>query len=346
MNAVPVNDFTFYWIAAHRFLSGTNPYAPDPAHGWIMLAPPWILPIIAGLGALPLKLAQFVWLAVLVASLVRSVLWLWELYGEGHNPFWAAILTATFGPVLVTFVMGQIAPVLLMGLAGFLRYQQKREYLAGAFLFLVALKPQIAFLVWPALLLCAIFDGRWRTLGGFFGTFCSVTLIALAVRPHVFLDYWKAYQTDHRGFYDTAALGAVLRQLSGSNWLLYLPAILALVWFAWRWQASKSSWDWTAQMPGLLLISLVASPHVWFSDQVLLIPALFHAASRLRRSSARLPLVLFYFALNVSLLLLLFVAREKFWYSWIILVWWLLYAIGIKLSRSPFRALPKFAVLE
>jgi len=318
-----VSDFTFYWIAAQRFFAGTNPYAADPAHGWIMLAPPWILPLLWPLGALSLSSAETLWFALSVAALLLSLLWLWQIYGQGARPLWAALLAGTFAPVIVELLMGQMSLVMLLGVAGFLRYQRTRPLRAGSFLFLLALKPQIGFLVWPALLLCAWQLGRTEWLVGFSATLATITLFASAMRPGVFLEYWTAYHTHHRDFYQTASLGSLV----GSLWVL---PIGALAWFAWRWKTT-SGWAWRAQMPALLLMSLVASPHVWFADQVLLLPALFHAFGLARRSYW---LAAGYFLLNAMLLVSLFVAHQAFWYPWIILVWVSFYTLVVGICRA------------
>jgi hypothetical protein len=249
-----VNEFAFYWTAAEKLCTGQNPYIPSIPHGYVLLAPPWILPVIARFGTLPLEVAQFVWLVLSVVALFISALWLWELYGEGRIPFWVVLLIASFTPGLVMILLGQNSSLLLLGLAGFLRYEQKGKYLAGAFLFLVALKPQVAFLMWAAFLLCVLFQGRWKMLLGFFSVLSSMILIALAVRPRVFQEWWTTLGTTRAAFYETPTLSTLLRHASGYQSMQYLPAVVTLVWLAWYWKASGYRWEWKTQLPLLLLV--------------------------------------------------------------------------------------------
>jgi hypothetical protein len=321
-----VNDFTFYWTAAHELLAGHNPYAPTP-HGFVMLAPPWIFPVTLSFGALPLDVAQFLWLAVSTFALTIAGIWLRELYGEGQSPFVTGLLVATFGAVLVMFLLGQTVPLVLFGLAGFLRYESRRSYLAGAFLFLAALKPQIVFLLWPVLLLCGLFQQRWKTLMGFAATFSLASIFALAMRPSVFREYWTILRAKEVHSYGSSAIGALLSRASGSAWMQYLPMALAFVWLFWCWQTVKPNWDWKTQLPGILAVSLAGAPYAWFSDQAVLLPAVLYAGGRLRRAGVPIaPPAVAYLLLNLSGLGLL-LDRKVGGYSWMPLAWLVFYSL-------------------
>jgi hypothetical protein len=312
-----VTDFTYYWFAAHRFLSGSNPYVLEPVHGLMMQAPPWILAVIAPLGALPLKTAEIVWLVISLAARSLSLAWLWRIYaGDRRKPSWAGWIIFAFVPVFMEFVLGQMDMAMLLGIAGFLRYERARPFCAGMFLFLTAFKPQIAFLIWPALVLCTLFLGKWKPLAGFLSAVSAATLAVVAIRPGVFLDYWQGYQANHKAFYVTGATFLIFR--SSAEWLVYFLPMFALIWLAWRWK--KSDWDWRARMPELVLASAFASPHIWVADHTLLIPALLQAIVWLENSPARIAVASAYYAVNTAMAVLIGL-MQKWWYNWIIFVW-------------------------
>jgi Glycosyltransferase family 87 len=338
---VPVNDFSLYWVAAKQLLSGQNCYVPASSHGLVqlfsltnqeplvMFGPPWTVPVILWIGFLPFQLAQLLWTMVLVSCLGISVVWLWELYGEKRSPLWAGLLTVTFLPVLATFLLAQIGPILLLGLTGFLRFHERRPYVAGAFLYLIALKPHLALLLWPALVLWAL-RGCWKPLTAFFVTISAANLFALVLRPSVFRDYKTMLAEHHVAFYETPTLGSILRHTSGYAALQYLLVGLALAWFLRYWQTRASRWDWKTGLPLLLLVSTLAAPYAWFSDQIILLPALFYAASRTwEHSLARIVAVAVgYIATNAAALVFV-LNRQMSAYAWIVVAWLLLYEISV-----------------
>ena len=321
-----VTDFTYYWFAAHQFVHGANPYAPEPVHNLLMLAPPWVLAILGPFGYLPLKIAELLWLVISLAARSISLVWLWQVYaGDRKRPGWAGWLMGAFVPVFMCFVLGQMDLLMLLGLAGFLRFQRSRPFVAGMFLFLTAFKPQIAFLVWPALVLSAAFRDEWKALAGFVATIVAASLAVLWQRPVVFLEYWAAYQVRRADFYDTKAL------LSSVPYVL--PA-LALIWLLWRWKTS--AWGWRERMPELLLVSAIATPHIWPSDHVLLIPALIQAMLWLERSPMRIGMFVAGLYCGVNAMLAVLIAlQQKWWYGGIIFLWVGFYLVAGKSPRLP-----------
>jgi hypothetical protein len=176
----PPNDFAFYWTAARLVLEGRNPYSvadtvdlqrrvfPGHDRALVMLNPPWILPLIVPFGIAAFATGKSIWFAMQLASLAISVHWLWDLYGENGSRWIGWLVAATFLPVAVVLAIGQIGPLILLGLAGYLRFQARKPYLAGAFLFFAALKPHLVFLLWIALLLYTLHHKRWESLAAFF----------------------------------------------------------------------------------------------------------------------------------------------------------------------------------
>lgn len=323
--ANPVNDFTFYWYAARQFVSGLNPYVPAPGRGYVMFSPPWSLPLIAPLGWMPLNVAQIVWTLVSALLFGIALVWLWEMYGDGKRPVLAALLVGSFTPVAVSFVMGQLAAVLLFALAGFLRYESKRPYLAGAFLVLFGLKPHLIFLVWPAMVLCALLLKRWKPLVGFLALLVLGSLFVSLARPGVWFEWWSMFRSQHAAIYETPTLGTVLRHVSGWDALQYVPLLFALAWFS-GFVPKFEHFSWRENGPMLVFVSLLTAPYAWYTDQVLLIPVLFTSAIAAAKSR-RTWLLISYLATNLVGVRLVFEHRILV-YAFIPWVWLELYGIA------------------
>jgi hypothetical protein len=325
----PVNDFTVYWYAAQQFVHGNDPYLAAPGREYVMFAPPWTLAVIFPFGFLPLAVAQFLWLLVLAALVFVSANWLWEIYGEGRSPWLAFVLLAAFTPIWATFIMGQSSPLVLFGLAGFLRYEAKRPYVAGWFLLLAALKPQLVFLVWPTLLLTAFFEKRWQTLTGFLSALGAAMLFVFVVQPGIVAGYLAMLRTNRVIVYDTSTIATVLRHISGHVWVQFLPLVLGPLWLAWRWANRRAEWDWKAELPMLLQISFVTTTYAWFTDQVILMPAIFAALAAIRKSQiGQSALALIYLLLSAAGLFCIW-THHLFLIAWISLLWLVAYGLAV-----------------
>src|SRR5213596_3321744 len=90
--ALPMHDFIEYWAAGRLLLQGSNPYDPDLVHelerqagrsdeGILMWNPPWALPLVLPLGALPVRAAHLLWLAFHLGVVAFCADRLWRLYG-------------------------------------------------------------------------------------------------------------------------------------------------------------------------------------------------------------------------------------------------------------------------
>jgi hypothetical protein len=339
-SAAQPNDFAFYWSAARLVLDGKNPYSVADTvelqrrlgfvgdRELVMLNPPWILPLIAPFGALPFSMGTRLWLVIGLAITMISVHWLWDLYGDGGSRWIGWLVATTFLPVAVVLAIGQIGPLILFGLAGYLRFQARhKNYLAGAFLFFAALKPHLIFLVWVALLLYALQRKRWESLAAFFSLLGIASLLAVVLDHHVFYEYAALFRSGQAVLQATPTLGGVLRSISGYAPMQLLPVAGAFVWFAIYWHRWRSSWEWRSRMPSLLLVSIVATPYSWFFDQVVLLPSIFFATLSVLRSRRRVwvEAAAVYIGVNAMVLRFLLERRTMFWYSWTALAWLAIY---------------------
>ena len=228
----------------------------------------------------------------------------------------------------VVLAIGQIGPLILFGLAGYLRFQvRQKNYLAGAFLFFAALKPHLVFLVWVALLLYALQHKRWGSLAAFCSVMGIASLLAVVLDHQAFYEYAALFLHGKAVVQAAPTLGGVLRSISGSAPMQFLPVAGAFVWFAIYWRRWRSSWEWRSRLPSLLLVSIVATPYSWFFDQVVLLPSIFFATVSVLRSRRRvwLEAATVYVGVNAIVLRFLLEGRTMFWYSWTALAWLAIY---------------------
>ena len=333
------NDFSAYWTAGNLLSHGMNPYdsprvlALERTLGFrgesplVMLNPPWALPLVVPFGVVPFAVAKSLWFVLGLLLTLVSIYWLWELYDLGQRPAIGLLAAGTFLPVAVVLTIGQIGPLVLFGVSAFLRFERKgANNLAGCSLYLVALKPHLSFLLWPALVLWMMRSRRWGILSSF--TFVMVTASAVAwlADPHVFSDYIRLLQGRGIVVQENPTIGGALQHWTGVAWLQFLPASIALVWFAADWMKRRANWQWPDRLPLLLLVSMASVSYAWFFDQVILLPALLNAtALAMSGGRAKWAVAFSYLGMNAIVLLLILDHRTMFWYAWTAPTWLILY---------------------
>jgi hypothetical protein len=325
----PLQDFIEYWTAGHLLIAHANPYSlpavfqVQKSLGWsesaplAFVCPPWALSLIAPLGIFEsYSLAWLAWLVMLTSSLSLASCVLGDMYfGEVRIPeitetTWQRSLFAlTFYPALVCAKFAQTAPLLLLGLAGFLYFESReRLTLAGICITLTLIKPQLLLLVWLALVLDSYQRKRWKLLGSAAATLGGLTAISLFLDPHAIAHYWELARSPYLAMNPSGIAGAI-RRLFGARdtyWMQFIPPIFGLIWFALYWPSQRKSWNWKNQMPALVAGSLLTTPYGWLFDQTLLLIPIIALAGKYGRQFGFLPrsMVFLYTALNVTLILL------------------------------------------
>jgi Glycosyltransferase family 87 len=176
-------------IEAANHLDGFAPFQHPPPDAW--LAVPFLL--------LPLRWAGLIWQALLLATLVAAALLV--TFKGGPPPLIAAgpaepdpgaplararrwdrgltlLSVAGFQPVLFALGYGTMSPVVFLLLVGTLRaLEGGSPVLAGVFLGLTALKPQLTLLTIPVLLAA----GYWKTGLTAVGVMAALAIASVAV---------------------------------------------------------------------------------------------------------------------------------------------------------------------
>jgi hypothetical protein len=286
----PPDDFIEYWAAARLTLQNENPYDPekllplqvaagrDTEQAVMMWNPPWTLAVVLPLGLFSAREAQLLWLLANFAAVIYCGDRLWLLFGGSRHYRWMGWgLAFGFLPTLFALQSGQIGPMLLLGAVLFLECERRGwPALAGAATLLLAVKPHLAYLVWVAILLDAVARRRGGMILGGLAAGIIATLVPLAFNPHVLSQYADAMGNRPPSQWISPTMGGALRFAVHGEYfkMQFLPVLFGLAWFTWHWRNTKRRWNWTEQLPLLLLVSFATAPYgAWPFDMVLLLPA-------------------------------------------------------------------------
>ena len=191
-------DFANYWMGGRLLLDGNYPMLFDQAayyahlkavfgsnyqiHAWSY--PPHFLAFVAPLGLLEYRPALAMFLVVTFALFVWSAREFMQRYAAGASRGLVMLALAGFVFMQIEATQnGFLTGALLLATFAFMR---EKPALAGLFLALLTVKPQLGFLI-PLL---AILDRNWKLLGWASGF--TVALIAGSVALFG-VDVWRAY---------------------------------------------------------------------------------------------------------------------------------------------------------
>jgi hypothetical protein len=347
---LPSDDFIPYWAGGNLNINGENPYNPQnieklqinaggQASGEytisIVLSPPWAMTLVMPFGLINYPISRLIWLIFSVVLILISSQLLWQIYSGKNHQRWLAILVVfMFAPTISALEVGQIAPLLLLGITGFLYFtiSRRNDWLAGVFLGVASIKPQLGFIFWIALLFWIIQQRRWLILTSTVLTVLVLTLIATIFNPHIIIQYISMLQTYQISDWANPTIGAYLRYFwfgTDKFWLQYLPPLFAIIWFIYYWYKQHKLWDWIDQLPIILLVSQITTFYTWTYDHVILIPVIIQATIWIVSDWKRwitLILAIIYIGINI-LDLILHMKLSDFWFIWVapaILLWYIL----------------------
>jgi len=347
-----VNDFIAYWTAGRLVLQGENPYSQaaalrlereagfTQAEPLIMRNPPWTSVLVMPLGFLSYAVAQRLWFAVCLVAVFVSALWLRRLYCDGRSSPWiACVALGMFSPISVALAIGQISPLVLLGIAGFLYFEDAGKHgWAGVFLFPVTFKPHVVFLFYAALMLWSIRPRNLRPVLSLCSVIGVASAIAVMLDRSIFSHYFELLSVAGVVRELTPTIGGALRLWLGAGYLAQaLPAVLALVWLVLYWSVNRVSWTWKEQTPLMLAVSVATSPYGWLFDQVVVLPCVFQSLGWSGRSvrPVQVCIACLYVAVNVAILALIVTHHTTFWYAWVAPAWLFLFVVSAVGERVP-----------
>lgn len=290
-------------------------------------------------GMLPYPFARALWFFLQIAALAWSADRLW-LIGGGPRDYrllaWG--LAFLFGPALHALKMGQISPLLLIGLVGFLHFVRRERWIAsGIALSLLWIKPHICYLLLGMILLQILYRRQWALGAGLLGSPLVALLIVALMNPNALPGWFQALLESPAREWATPTLGAWLRLFFGVErvWLQFLPSGLAVL-FSLGFALRRWGQDWVNENNFLwwVLFSLLTMPYGWTFDHVVALVALIPASIRLGwRPQAVLWWVLWgiYIVVNG---ILMFTSGNMFWHIWLAPFWLLWTAMARRVAQQ------------
>lgn len=277
-------DYIEYWSSGQLLLHRADPYSPagvlalEKAHGFqslyplILANPPWALPLITPLGFFSPRTGLFFWTLLTAGCILASVR---LLIPDPKD----TVLALLFAPAIACIGSGQSSPFLLLGFALFLRFQRARPFLAGAALLLMVIKPHLFLVFWVVLLLDCFYRRKFIILAGGAVAVVAATAAAMLFDPHVWPHYLAMLHVSvyHSAFLPT--LSMLLRILIDKRqfWLLFIPSAIGVVCGVWYYFRHRDRWDWKTHGMVLILVTVLVSPYGFFTDEIVLLPAIIYA---------------------------------------------------------------------
>jgi hypothetical protein len=341
----PVVDLIEYWSAARLLRQGGNPYSPEQmlaverAAGWrqavplLMWNPPWTLPFALPMAWISYRATYLIWSVINVAIVIFCADKLWSEYdGSPKRRLLAWVTALTFIPAIAAIRLGQITPLILLGIIAFLMWRDTRPFLAGIATLCIGLKPQLLYLFWIALGLWLIRRRRWEVFAGALTAFAAAALVAIYFRPTIFADYIGQFRGAQVLANPSPNLGTLLRwSLSPTaTWLQFVPSAVGAAWLFWHWM-NRAEWEWSREVGLLSLVSLATTSYGWLFDQVTLLPAVIQTAAVMERRKSFAgdwTLALCYLLINAGVVLSIRLHAVGVAYTWVAPAWLALYLIA------------------
>lgn len=304
-----LNDFYARWQPTRAWLiEGQNPYSAEvtlgnqlglmgrparPGEDRLQFAYPFFSMLFFLLPALTASYAwaSALWLALLQVALL-ALLGLSLAWSRWRPAPWLFGATMVFGIFWYhgarSLILGQVAVMVAGLVAGALVCARNRkEAWAGALLALTAAKPQMSFLIIPALWLWAAGVGRWRLLAWSVGTLAILVGGSFLLLPTWLAD-WLAQIPIYAAFTvsapPTAVIAEALFPAQARLWQAAFSGAL-LVYLAWAW---RQAWgDSGERFERAALLTLVTTcllaPRTATTDYLMMTPALFTLLGRAAR---------------------------------------------------------------
>jgi alpha-1,2-mannosyltransferase len=291
-------DFDSFWRSAKAMLQGQSIY--DTGVDLVNLNPPLWTVLISPLGFLEPITAYRVFVLISLVAVVGYLAWTVEELRL--RPGWTVVgvvMLLLSSPMLATLALGQVYPVLALGLvASWVADRREEQELSGAALGLVvALKPSLLpVLLWP------LMGRKWRAFLAAFASGAIATLVGILVLgPGATLEYIGVLREQPvSAYWDNASLPSAAARLLTENsyaqnvatlpWMVtlgYALGIGAIILTAMRVRHGSEVGLWA-----LVAASLLASPIAWHNYLVLLGPGVLLLLARGRAPAAFLLLAL------------------------------------------------------
>jgi hypothetical protein len=242
-----------------------------PFYGWHY--PPFFFAVAVLVAAVPYAFGLAIWLAASFAAYLTAI----RAILPRHQTL---LVAAAFPAVFVNVGHGQNGFLTAALLGGALHWLDRRPWLAGVLIGLLAYKPQFGVLIPIAL----VAGGRWRTIGAAAATVAALVAISFAMLGS---GIWQAF-ADSMNFTQTVVLeqgGTGWQKIQSvfsavRSWGASVPVAYAVQGSLLAMLAASLAWLWRSEAAfelkaaALALGSLLATPYVLDYDLVVLAVAI------------------------------------------------------------------------
>ena len=291
-------DFDSFWRSARALLGGGDIY--DAGARLVNLNPPVWTVIISPFALLDAIDAYRLFVVISVLVVIGYLAWMAE--AVGLRPAWAVVgggLLLLSSPLLATLALGQVYPVLALGLvAAWVWDRRDRLWASGAALgLIVALKPSLApVLLWP------LVRRRWDAFSGACVAGIVATFVGFVVAgPAATFRYVGVLRDGSANpYWDNASIPSAMarfftdhpyaQNVADLPWMVYVGYALGIgvvVLTAIRVRDGGEAGLWA-----LVAAALLVSPISWHNYLVLLGPGILLLLARGRTAPALLLLAL------------------------------------------------------
>jgi hypothetical protein len=284
-------DFMSLYMGGKSLVLGLDPYDPSVwpdlrvsyGSSWnpelICLYPLWTLILFVPFSLLPFASAVSLWMTVSELGLVASITLLLvatRCQRDRRTVLPAFLGGMVFRPFISSLTSGQIAPVLLLIIAGALAlYARGRRFWSGLLWGLLLLKPHLFFLFLAAAGLLFWTRRDWLALWGLAGSTSLLFAVSWLVSPG-WLWRWMGVNTKTAVTVGTPTLWGLAFDLVGPDYwrtagasMLILASLFSLV------VVVRHHRDWRFGLGLAIGTSLLVIPYLWNYDHLpLLFPAL------------------------------------------------------------------------
>ncbi|MCG8349197.1 MAG: DUF2029 domain-containing protein [Chloroflexales bacterium] len=215
------------------------------------------------------RAAQY-WFFTNIVIMYCSALLIWRNTNKEH--IWLP-LVATFGfsKTLLALSFGQVNTLVVLGLALFLFFSERRStFASGMSLVLTTIKPHLVILTLPLLLLDSARRKEWRALASFAGALIGCTFVLFLLYPRWPFSFWNVVTSGVNIIRETPTLNGLLviaGEKTWGKWLWVIGLFLAVA----GWRHYGKRWDRRTLIDISLIAGIIVSPFGWSYDQVMLL---------------------------------------------------------------------------
>ena len=322
-------DFSSFWMAGKLILQGKSPYDivawGEGFHQFelgFLLTPVFLYPLplallLAPLGMLPFHSAYIVWVMLSQLMIIVSLAILLTLEINPRRKLFIIPLfieIVLFRPTILTLIQGQLSGLFLFALVWIAFFWQKGKWFWGGILLgLLALKPNLGFMVIVLVAFWLLLNKNWTALYGTLVSGIFLLIAGLMYNPAWVMQYLHIGNTKlaetFGGSPTVWGMGALISHNRAVATLIFgsLAGIVILFGFFRTLLHSHTTLRPVSVLALAVSVTLLVTPYTWTYDQLLLTLPLTTVILAMDRSGVRFPLTASIFlGIDVFVVLLLF----------------------------------------